>query len=63
MVALLFPEYQLPRLCWLGPPQMRVEFVPCLWERFVHLLLDQLERKLGLGKRIGIECLIEEVDG
>jgi citrate lyase subunit beta/citryl-CoA lyase len=31
--------------------------------RFVHLLLDQLERKLGLGKRIGIECLIEEVDG
>ena len=30
--------------------------------RFVHLLLDQLERKLGLGKRIGIECLIEEVD-
>jgi len=31
--------------------------------RFVHLLLDQLERKLDLGKRIGIECLIEEVDG
>jgi citrate lyase subunit beta/citryl-CoA lyase len=30
---------------------------------FVHLLLDQLERKLGLPKRIGIECLIEEVEG
>ena len=29
--------------------------------RFVHLLLDQLEQKLGLTKRIGIECLIEEV--
>lgn len=31
--------------------------------RFVHLLLDQLEQKLGLTKRIGIECLIEEVQG
>lgn len=31
--------------------------------RFVHLLLDQLERKLGLKRRIGIECLIEEVEG
>ena len=31
--------------------------------RFVHLLLEQLERKLGLTKRIGIECLIEEVEG
>ena len=30
---------------------------------FVHLLLDQLEKKLGLPKRIGIECLIEEVEG
>ena len=30
---------------------------------FVHLLLDQLEQKLGLKKRIGIECLIEEVEG
>ncbi len=30
---------------------------------FVHLLLDQLEGKLGLSKRIGIECLIEEVEG
>ena len=30
---------------------------------FVHLLLDQLEQKLGLEKRIGIECLIEEVEG
>jgi citrate lyase subunit beta/citryl-CoA lyase len=30
---------------------------------FVHLLLDQLEKKLGLKKRIGIECLIEEVEG
>ncbi len=30
---------------------------------FVHLLLDQLEKKLGLRKRIGIECLIEEVEG
>jgi citrate lyase subunit beta / citryl-CoA lyase len=30
---------------------------------FVHLLLDQLEAKLGLSRRIGIECLIEEVEG
>jgi len=30
---------------------------------FVHLLLDQLEEKLGLKNRIGIECLIEEVEG
>ena len=30
---------------------------------FVHLLLNQLERKLGLSKRIGIECLIEDVEG
>ncbi len=30
---------------------------------FVHLLLDQLEAKLGLPHRIGIECLIEEVEG
>ncbi len=30
---------------------------------FVHLMLDQLERKLGLTRRIGIECLIEEVEG
>jgi citrate lyase subunit beta/citryl-CoA lyase len=30
---------------------------------FVHLLLDQLEAKLGLTRRIGIECLIEEVEG
>lgn len=30
---------------------------------FVHLLLDQLEAKLKLKKRIGIECLIEEVEG
>lgn len=30
---------------------------------FVHLLLDQLEKKLGLTRRIGIECLIEEVEG
>ncbi len=30
---------------------------------FVHLLLDQLEKKLGLPHRIGIECLIEEVEG
>ena len=30
---------------------------------FVHLLLDQLEKKLKLKKRIGIECLIEEVEG
>jgi citrate lyase subunit beta/citryl-CoA lyase len=31
--------------------------------RFVHLLLDQLEKKLKLKRRIGIECLIEEVEG
>ena len=31
--------------------------------QFVHLMLDQLEAKLGLDKRIGIECLIEEVEG
>ena len=31
--------------------------------RFLHLLLHQLEQKLGLSKRIGIECLIEEVEG
>lgn len=30
---------------------------------FVHLMLDQLEQKLGLKRRIGIECLIEEVEG
>jgi len=30
---------------------------------FVHLLLEQLETKLGLERRIGIECLIEEVEG
>lgn len=30
---------------------------------FVHLLLDQLESKLKLENRIGIECLIEEVEG
>ncbi len=30
---------------------------------FVHLLLDQLEKKLKLTRRIGIECLIEEVEG
>jgi citrate lyase subunit beta/citryl-CoA lyase len=30
---------------------------------FVHLLLDQLEMKLKLKRRIGIECLIEEVEG
>jgi len=30
---------------------------------FVHLLLDQLEQKLNLENRIGIECLIEEVEG
>ncbi|MCZ0944336.1 MAG: CoA ester lyase [Gammaproteobacteria bacterium] len=30
---------------------------------FVHLMLDQLELKLGLTRRIGIECLIEEVEG
>ena len=31
--------------------------------RFVHLMLDQLEKKLKLKRRIGIECLIEEVEG
>ena len=31
--------------------------------QFVHLLLDQLEQKLKLKNRIGIECLIEEVEG
>jgi len=31
--------------------------------QFVHLLLDQLEKKLRLKRRIGIECLIEEVEG
>ena len=31
--------------------------------RFVHLMLDQLEKKLNLKNRIGIECLIEEVEG
>jgi len=30
---------------------------------FVHLLLNQLEKKLRLTRRIGIECLIEEVEG
>lgn len=30
---------------------------------FVHMMLDQLEAKLGLTNRIGIECLIEEVEG
>ncbi len=30
---------------------------------FVHLMLDQLEQKLKLTNRIGIECLIEEVEG
>ena len=30
---------------------------------FVHLLLDQLEKQLNLKNRIGIECLIEEVEG
>jgi citrate lyase subunit beta/citryl-CoA lyase len=30
---------------------------------FVHLMLDQLEQKLDLPHRIGIECLIEEVEG
>ena len=30
---------------------------------FVHRMLDQLEQKLGLTRRIGIECLIEEVEG
>jgi len=31
--------------------------------QFVHIMLDQLEQKLGLKNRIGIECLIEEVEG
>ena len=31
--------------------------------RFVDLLLDQLEKKLKLPHRIGLECLIEEVEG
>ena len=31
--------------------------------RFVHLLLDQLESGLGIQNRIGIECLIEDVEG
>ncbi len=30
---------------------------------FVHNMLHQLEVKLGLKRRIGIECLIEEVEG
>lgn len=30
---------------------------------FVHHLLAQLEAKLGIKRRIGIECLIEEVEG
>ena len=30
---------------------------------FLHLMLDQLEQKLKLDRRIGIECLIEEVEG
>lgn len=30
---------------------------------FLHMMLDQLEAKLGLEKRIGIECLIEDVEG
>ncbi len=30
---------------------------------FVHLMLDQLEQKLKLTNWIGIECLIEEVEG
>lgn len=30
---------------------------------FVHTLLEQLELKLGMEKRIGIECLIEDVEG
>ncbi len=30
---------------------------------FVHFMLDQLEQKLKLQRRIGIECLIEEVEG
>jgi citrate lyase subunit beta/citryl-CoA lyase len=30
---------------------------------FLHLMLDQLESKLGLTRRIGIECLIEDVEG
>ena len=29
--------------------------------RFLHLMLEQLEKKLGLERRIGIEVLIEEV--
>ena len=29
---------------------------------FLHLMLDQLEQKLGLKRRIGIEVLIEEVE-
>lgn len=31
--------------------------------QFLHILLDQLELKLELSKRIGIECLIEDVEG
>ncbi|HJL60476.1 MAG TPA: CoA ester lyase [Pseudomonadales bacterium] len=31
--------------------------------KFVEILLEQLESKLGLKNRIGIECLIEEVEG
>jgi citrate lyase subunit beta/citryl-CoA lyase len=31
--------------------------------KFVEILLEQLEIKLGLKNRIGIECLIEEVEG
>jgi citrate lyase subunit beta / citryl-CoA lyase len=30
---------------------------------FVHLLLDQLEKKLKLARPIGIECIIEDVQG
>ena len=30
---------------------------------FVEILLAQLEKKLGLSKTIGIECLIEDVEG
>ena len=30
---------------------------------FVHLLLDQMEKSLWLKNRIGLECLIEEVEG
>ena len=30
---------------------------------FLHLLLDQLEQKLGLANRVGIEGLIEDVSG